>query len=733
MLKLEVRENMKSISRFLLVALVLCGGGAYAAAPVATTLGSNLTAYNGNSGATNNAMWNSYVNARSNSAASAPTADFGNCNALILRCAQPKCANGGCTSLEVARPIVSGCVESNSTCKQYGDDLIEYISAQLVATSTANANQAAADAQIAAAQAAAQQSAQQMAQMQQQMSQMQQQMQQQSADTAAQIQAALAQQQQATSQAIADAAAASSAAVVSSMPTQNTASGTTATTATGSAGGIDLTAAQQVAAASGVSADLLAREQISGQILTKIENAEVALKSAKAAMETAFAYAGCNSTGSNCTGPKRVSTFKNKAMQFFDPYNDVLDEVYDALILAQSVGVDITDIYMMLNGTCNAWGQYLCSEGQVMHYTAANCIDGKSVPVESGGGTVYGGANCKIGQVVPMSDGGCQLIKVLEDDAEVQRNWLYPEEGIGGVQVRVGCASEILDNSMLFRNRKKQADIDIEVLQRMIEQDAPSVFGGNRFGQNKSADPDGLKYCALTTDTFQDLQKYASLKQLPKTVCVPDDDLEDIFHAGGRIAEGDTGAEAQSVMSKCASLQGYQYLKCLCDNSPSNNAQWKSSTNKEELAMGGGDCICPGSKYDIFDYDRAVCVNKDGVSEDDTKYMTYVDDGGYRKDFCEDYESDGAKWNAQTLTCDCSGISSTVKKTACETLTEKDSESAEESDNEESTSSSLLLCATTGGTTSFSSGDCMCGYVAYNPSIQRCATVLGQKTVQYKL
>ena len=168
---------MKRISKFLLIAFAMYGANAYAAAPVATTAGSNLTAYNGNSGATNNAMWNGYVNARSNSAASAPTADFGNCNAVIMRCAQPKCANGGCSSLEIARPIVSGCVESNSTCKQYGEGLIDYISAQLVATSTANATQAAADAQVAAAQAAAQQSAQQMAQMQQQMSQMQQQMQ----------------------------------------------------------------------------------------------------------------------------------------------------------------------------------------------------------------------------------------------------------------------------------------------------------------------------------------------------------------------------------------------------------------------------------------------------------------------------------------------------------------------------------------------------------------------------
>ena len=226
---------MKRISGFLLVALALCSAGARAASPVATTVGSNLTAYNNNTGAINNAMWNSYVNPRANSAATAPTADFGNCNAIILRCAQPKCTNGGCSTMEIARPIVSGCVQSNPSCEQYGTDLIEYISAQLVASSTASANQAAADAQVAAAQAAAQQSAQQMAAMQQQMSQMQQQMQQQSADTAAQIQAALAQQQAATTQAIADAASANQAAisnVAGQMQATNTASAATTTTNT---------------------------------------------------------------------------------------------------------------------------------------------------------------------------------------------------------------------------------------------------------------------------------------------------------------------------------------------------------------------------------------------------------------------------------------------------------------------------------------------------------------------
>ena len=614
---------MKRISGFLLVALALCSAGARAASPVATTVGSNLTAYNNNTGAINNAMWNSYVNPRANSAATAPTADFGNCNAIILRCAQPKCTNGGCSTMEIARPIVSGCVQSNPSCEQYGTDLIEYISAQLVASSTASANQAAADAQVAAAQAAAQQSAQQMAAMQQQMSQMQQQMQQQSADTAAQIQAALAQQQAATTQAIADAASANQAAisnVAGQMQATNAASAaaTTTNTANLSAGAVDLSAAQQVAAASGISADLLAREQIAGQILTKIENAEVALKSAQAAMRTAFDYAGCDSTGSNCAGPKRVKTFKTKAMEFFDPYNDVLDEVYDALILAQSVGVDITDIYMMLNGTCNAWGQYLCAEGQVMHYNKTNCPDGKSVAVETNGGTVFGGADCKIGQVVPMSDGGCQLIQVLQDDADVQRNWLYPETGDGGVQVRVGCASEILDNSALFRNRRSQASIDIETLQRIIEQDAPSAYGRNGvFGGTTTPEKDGLPYCKLTDSTYRDLQKIASLKDLPDKVCVTETEMKRIADNGISITQTD-GESVAGYYQKCSSVNGAERAKCLCNAKSGGWQSWDAETEQ---------CVCYFSDQS-FDYSTLECVDKSQNNADDlTKVVSATTSG----------------------------------------------------------------------------------------------------------
>lgn len=488
------RESMKPIARFLLVALSLVSADT-ALAVVASTRGNNLTAYNGNSGAVNNNTWNTLMNSRTSAAGAPATADFGNCNAIVLRCAQPKCASGGCTDMAVATSIVDGCVKSNDACQQYGADLVSYIAAQLVANSTAKVNAQNAAAQTAAANAAAQQNAQQLQAMQAQMQQMQQTMAQQNADTVAQLQSALAQQQEQ----FAAAQVASQTAATSSVSDADTAPDN------------GLTAAQNAAAAAGVSADTLAREQITGQIYEKIENSETQMKALEKTMQDAFTYAGCDTSGNNCTGPHRVKAFKQRAMNFFEPYNAVLDEVYDALILAQSVGVDISDIYMMLNGTCNAWAQYMCSAGQVMHYTADNCgTDGVSIAKS---GVLGNNKSCRVGQVVPMSDGGCQLVKMLTSTEDVRREWLNIAEGDESQSIRVGCASEALDNSVLFRNRKKQATIDIETLERIIEQDAPVAFTGDKTPENN-----GVIFCQVG-DKLQDLQKHATLKTIPAKMC----------------------------------------------------------------------------------------------------------------------------------------------------------------------------------------------------------------------
>ena len=75
---------MKYFKHFFAVWFCLCPF--VAGAQVATTAGSNLTAWNGNSGATNNNNWNQMMNSRTMATVAvggAPTADFGNCNSLI--------------------------------------------------------------------------------------------------------------------------------------------------------------------------------------------------------------------------------------------------------------------------------------------------------------------------------------------------------------------------------------------------------------------------------------------------------------------------------------------------------------------------------------------------------------------------------------------------------------------------------------------------------------------------
>lgn len=583
---------MKSFTHILLVALMLgpCGA-AFAAAPLSGTLGSNLTAYNPNGGVMNNNEWNSMMNNRSGSGTAA-TADFGNCNSVILRCASPKCANGGCTSIEVATPIVAGCVASNAACKQYGDELTQYIAAQLVANSTAKTN-----AQMAAAQnAAAEQSAMQMQQMQAQMQQMQADMAAQNAQQIAQLQSALEEQQRATEAARAEAAAAATAASnaaqsSATMGATVSADASAATTTTASSGATPTTVmeglseAQRIAANAGVSADILAREQVAGQIMTSLERAQVNLNKAKAAMQNAFSYAGCTTSGDNCVGPKRVSVFRQKAMEFFEPYDAVLDELYDALVTAQSVGVDITDIYMMLNGSCNVWGEYLCNGGTMLDDSGAGntekvcktttdangketttCESVTKSSTQSGGNMVwakYDENNCPIngGQskkygwsrglnrecyrdttIPPEDSTACTLNRTLPDMDDVQRNFLFAEAGDIDEHVRIGCASSALESSKFFRNRKKGSSIDIETLERIVSQDAPAMFGSNRFGASSDPAIDGPKYCAVNATSYMDLQKAASLKKLPSRVCVSDKSLAANLSANGLLSMSDIDA-----------------------------------------------------------------------------------------------------------------------------------------------------------------------------------------------
>lgn len=497
---------MKSLSRIL--AICLCAApvihGAWGV--VATNSGSNLTAFNP-SNAYNN-QWATLSNGRGDVAPTAKV-NFGNCNSLILRCAQPKCGNGGCTDMNVASLIVSGCVKSNKSCEQYGDDLVSTMAAQLVANSNAKINaqnaaaaqeaQAAQQEQINAMQAQMQQ---QMAQMQQQMAQQSAQMQQQNEQTQQQIQAALDQQAQQNQTALDNMASAATAAA------QQTESG--------------ITSYQQEAIDRGISTDVLERQKITGQIMTEIEDAENSLKTVRTAMNDAFEYAGCDARGNNCTGPKRVKKFRERALNFIDPYDNVIDKIYDAIDDAQMVGVDLSEVYMMLSDSCNRWGEYLCPQGTIVYDDSGNDSTQKGAPyvcddtlyqqcitkcnavylVNKSDPTnkLFADAllkQCNAACVKPGKSSGnckrCTLFRTLTDNDDVYKGWVYAEPTSTENQTVVACASHALDNSYIGRRARRKKGtgvVDIDLLELWLSQTEPSM----KTTRNSNV-KDFLKYC----------------------------------------------------------------------------------------------------------------------------------------------------------------------------------------------------------------------------------------------
>lgn len=594
---------MKLFSRFLLIALALVSFDAMAQ-PIPTTAGSNLTAWNGGSGATNNNQWNSLMNNRSGGvAASAPEADFGNCNALVLRCAQPKCATGGCTSMDITMPIVSGCVMDNETCKKHGDQLIQTIAAQLVANSNAKAQQAQLAAQQAAAQQAAAQNSQQMQQMQAQMQQMQAEMAAQNAATVAQLESALAEQKELNAQAIANATAAQK----QIAEQQAAQSANTATT--------ELTQAQIEAAERGVSADLLAREQITGQIMSKLENADTLMKKLNVTMQEAFKYAGCDPRGNNCSGPKRVKVFKQKAQEFFIPFDDIVDEVYEALEMSLAVGVDVSDVVMMLSGACNQWGKFLCvgvdGKHEVETYDNKSCVNGRSV---KGQGFAKGGQECTPNMAIPpQDDSRCTLTELISEGGDpVLREWV-DENDEGDRLVRVGCATSALDSVSIFGRRRgrKGAALDLDTLERILAQDAPDYVASNRYTQGTAGKDEGIeriKYCALTPRSYQTLLSAVQTKKLPSKICVPYDSLYVTAYTDGALTSGGfqgtglaTGYVNASNCSKCLDWNVFASDGCSLEWEQDGET-YKDACPKDLVSKPEGRCKVTGDK----------CVNEDG-------------------------------------------------------------------------------------------------------------------------
>lgn len=559
---------MKNLSRILTVCLCCIPAFSAGGAPVATTSGNNLTAYNP-SNAYNN-QWATMTNGRYDDNPTAKV-DFGNCNAVILRCAQPKCGNGGCLDPAVAKPIVEGCIKTNTKCKQYGDELVDFMVAQLMASSNAKINQQEMALEQAKIQAEAQASAanaqsEKITQMQNQMVQMQQQMAQQQQESAQKLQEALAQQ------------AAQSQSAINDM--KNAATAAAKETEAG------ITAYEQDAINRGVATEVLERKKITGQIMTEIENAEVSLKEIKTAMLSSFEYAGCDTRGDNCTGPKRIKKWRELAIGFFDPYDNAIDKIYDAIIDAQAVGVDLSDIYMMLSNSCNRWGQYLCEKGANIDYSgnvprscplawSAECYarakqDGTNsvlLPQFAINNAVY--QDC-----LKEKCHDCKLIQTLNDREKVLEDWVNTDVTDTDNGIVIHCASQVLDNTPIFarrtRNKRGAGLVDIEFLEKWLVQKEPSN------ARPSECSDDGTKcsnnYCKV--DSSADVDKQALEQATSK---------KSVFNIPGvNFCVSKLGSNDRETSSEdCTYIN---HIFGICDTHPYNVGESSPQTNADDIA-----------------------------------------------------------------------------------------------------------------------------------------------------
>ena len=539
---------MKTLSRVL--AICLCSVpffdmGAWGV--VATTSGHNLTAYSPSNA--NNNQWATAVNGRQEVSAPSVKADFGNCNALISRCAQPKCANGGCADINIATSIVVGCVKSNKTCEQYGNELISSMAAQLVASSTAKINAQ----NVAAAQSAAvtqnAQTQQQMQEMQQQMqsqlSQMQIQMQQQNVQNQQQLQMALQQQQeqnaimlqnmQAAANAAADAAANASASVNVASASISQVSGDMST-GVGQTTGVGLTGYQMDAVERGASLRALERQEIGNQVMAEMKDADTALNAVKTAMNNSFEYAGCDSHGNNCTGPKRIKKWRELAMDFVDPYDMVVDKLYDAIETAMFVGgIDLSNIYMMLDDSCQKWGEFMCEPGSIEYKdvkkSGSDKIEKSGVPYScradvlqkcydmcntNHANDVTAWSNCRVECFdMPGTCRQCNPLRTLTDRSDVYTRWSQSDttDTTSNTTV-VACMDNTMTNNKLFGRRAKRRKgsdlVDLEVISSWLTQIEPV--------SEKDKD-DRLKYCSAK-DAKDTLQKASLARAVQGNLCV---------------------------------------------------------------------------------------------------------------------------------------------------------------------------------------------------------------------
>jgi hypothetical protein len=214
-------------------------------------------------------------------------------------------------------------------------------------------------------------------------------------------------------------------------------------------------------------------------------------------------------------------------------------------------------------------------------YTKNSCVGGKSQKgVDFAKGT---STSCVVGQTIPPEDDvRCQPIGLIAEGETVERVWL--DEYDGDKMIRLGCLSSALDSITAFGRRKSSRGktLDLDILYRMIEQDALDHAGTNKFysGTSGKAEYERIKYCNTTPVGYKRLVNAVNTKKLPNKICVPDDSLYNTALTKGMISstEATYKATCQDFVPS--------YDKAACDavkeadGYKSYDLKWEESTNR---------------------------------------------------------------------------------------------------------------------------------------------------------
>jgi hypothetical protein len=239
-----------------------------------------------------------------------------------------------------------------------------------------------------------------------------------------------------------------------------------------------------------VSADLIARQQVIGQVMDSLDGVDTQLKTLKKTVQNVLDYGKCDYNGNSCSGPRRIKTFRTKAQGFFEPYDGVLDSLEDSLYTAMSAGIDVSEIYMMLNNTCQQWGKYLCQYSDATpfvyckggNYDATRKEKTATTPISEGLNT----ANCKTYEwsdtgdpktntVKKIPNPNCTFVEMYRNDQrdQIQQNYIVANSD-DATNIRMACISDGVLNSGIFARRsRKQSSIDLDTLELIINQDEP--------------------------------------------------------------------------------------------------------------------------------------------------------------------------------------------------------------------------------------------------------------------